>query len=318
MGDRSLEVLEKYDFAVERTAKGRGVTLLHTDKGDMVFREYRGNGRHIGFVSPILEQLESRVDFKLEHYVKNTEGEYISCRNERERYIIKTYCESRPCDISSLADLMDSAEILAKFHRAAMEIEISDNSFEMPDMIATAKRRCQELRHIRKYLKNKKNKSEFEVTALDVFDIFWEEAQNSVNDVANSITDATKGLCHGAFNYHNIGFGEEKPVLYNFEKMQVGFIVTDLYGFLRKILEKYDWDMKLGYAILDKYDGIYPLTEADRELLVFLLSFPEKFWKLMNAYFNSKKVRIPVKNLEKLKITIKQNDRRQSFIATIK
>ena len=64
---------------------------------------------------------------------------------------------------------------------------------------------------------------------------------------------------------------------------------------MRKILEKYDWDIQTAYKMMEEYDKIKPVSDTERALLAALFAFPEKFWKVMNYYFNSNKAWIPPK-----------------------
>ena len=126
-----------------------------------------------------------------------------------------------------------------------------------------------------------------------------------------------KELCHGDYSYHNICFQAGAPVIINFEKMNRNYGICDLYHIMRKIMEKYDWDIKLGHKILTEYDKVRTLREAELELLPILFSFPEKFWKILNGYYNSNKAWLPAKNLEKLCRVTEQNVKRLEFIKTI-
>ena len=69
--------------------------------------------------------------------------------------------------------------------------------------------------------------------------------------------------------------------------------------------------------MLDEYDKVKAISEKDLELLSVLFSFPEKFWKLINYYYNMNKAWIPPKSMEKLQLVIAQNSRRLDFLATI-
>ena len=66
--------------------------------------------------------------------------------------------------------------------------------------------------------------------------------------------------------------------------------------------------------LLDEYDRICPLDDNELELLMTLLSYPEKFWKIINQYINSNKSWIPDKNVDKLRKVIEQNERRRELI----
>ena len=94
--------------------------------------------------------------------------------------------------------------------------------------------------------------------------------------------------------------------------------MRDLYHFIRKTLEKHDWDQALGLELLSAYDRINPLARRDRESLYCLFLYPEKYWKQINFYMNSNKVRIPSRNLEKLKSLEQQAAQRNRFLSVIK
>ena len=86
---------------------------------------------------------------------------------------------------------------------------------------------------------------------------------------------------------------------------------------MRKLLEKYDWNIKLGHKLLADYDRERRITDSEISLLARMFSYPEKYWKIVNAYYNSKKSWMPVKNSEKLIKVIRQNRARWEFVATI-
>ena len=76
--------------------------------------------------------------------------------------------------------------------------------------------------------------------------------------------------------------------------------VNDLYLFMRKILEKQNYDFRLGSRILDSYEQVRPLSMEEREYLSLRMQYPEKFWKLANYYYNTNKAWVPGKHMEKL------------------
>ena len=136
-------------------------------------------------------------------------------------------------------------------------------------------------------------------------------------DAVNNGFGAARGVCHGTYNYHNVCYGHKLPVIINFERMTRGFVVSDLYCIMRKLLEKYDWDIKLAYRFITEYDKIRTLNDDDLRLLEIMFTFPEKFWKLINSYNNSRKTWLPARNTEKLKKVIAQNNKRLDFINTL-
>ncbi|MBP8049342.1 MAG: hypothetical protein KAY52_03795, partial [Blautia sp.] len=82
--------------------------------------------------------------------------------------------------------------------------------------------------------------------------------------------------------------------------------ISDLYCFMRKILEKYNWDVFLARRMLEQYDKIRPISSEEWENLQIRFTYPEKYWKLANYYFSHNKAWISGKNTEKLEKVIAQ------------
>ena len=69
---------------------------------------------------------------------------------------------------------------------------------------------------------------------------------------------------------------------------------------------------------MDEYNAVQSLSENDVELLSALFAFPEKFWKIINYYFNANKAWIPPKSIEKLNMAVEQNPSRRKLVETLK
>ena len=90
--------------------------------------------------------------------------------------------------------------------------------------------------------------------------------------------------------------------------------VTDLSNFMRKMLEKNDWNEELGFSLLESYEKVRPLTACEYKQLYIILLFPEKFWKIANHYYNSHKAWLSGRDIDKLDKVIAQEDLRVGFL----
>ena len=124
-------------------------------------------------------------------------------------------------------------------------------------------------------------------------------------------------VCHGSFHQHNVLFSGGKTVLLQFDRCHVGVQLSDLYDFMRKVMEKWDWNPRIGLQMLSWYDGVVPLSDDEREYVRLRLSYPEKFWKTANTYYHSNKAWIPEKNVEKLQTAITQTEEKLRFLENI-
>ena len=89
--------------------------------------------------------------------------------------------------------------------------------------------------------------------------------------------------------------------------------MADLYRFMRKILEKYNWDVRLGMKMLSAYHKEKSISEDEWQNIHIRFLYPEKYWKLANYYYSHKKVWISEKNVEKLQNLIRQREIWENF-----
>ena len=181
-----------------------------------------------------------------------------------------------------------------------------------------------ELKKAYNYLKQKKGRQTFEQMAFKNIGAFYEEACSACERLMSEVFDERliraaqcMELSHGSYTYHNVLLNGENSYVVNFDKYKNECQINDLYQFIRKVMEKYNWDSRIFYRLVDEYDRLCPLSDEEMELLMVLLSYPEKFWKIINQYINANKSWIPEKNVEKLRKVIEQNGRKRELIDKI-
>ena len=167
-------------------------------------------------------------------------------------------------------------------------------------------------------------KGDFETTFLRSFDDMFYYADVATSKLAESNyeklfqqSQAMHTMIHGDYNYHNVIMLPGEVATTNFEHAQENIQVTDLYYFLRKVMEKHHWDVRLGDKILNQYAKILPFAEGELEYIAICLTYPEKFWKAANSYSRSRKAWVPAKNYEKLEMVIAQTQEKKAFLNAI-
>jgi hypothetical protein len=160
--------------------------------------------------------------------------------------------------------------------------------------------------------------------------------------LAEAIRD--RAVCHGNYTYHNIimqksksdaltktyvppGWVNKQPIYAtelggagsfiattNFEKSYIGLQIFDLYQFIRKVMEKNDWDILYGSRIIDSYSQVKSISQYELKVLYVLLLYPEKFWKITNFYYNGKKSWVSGRNIQKLNVIGEQNEKKEMFL----
>lgn len=121
-------------------------------------------------------------------------------------------------------------------------------------------------------------------------------------------------LCHGDLDQHHLLMGADYTAIIEYNRMHLGIQASDLYRFMRKVMEKHGWNQELGLSMLDSYERVLPMKKKERACLYYLFLYPEKYWKQLNFYNNANKAWIPTRNTDKLKSLELQQPARRRFL----
>lgn len=228
--------------------------------------------------------------------------------------------EMEPDDANAMSDVSPEQERLEAEDNAVRRNEI-EAELSPIDIMTEYEKRNRELRRIRKFLLGRSQKTWFEISLLGCFDQFYDQAKEAqegwkaYQNVAQR--EDRLSYCHGDYQYHNILMDQKTWYLINFERCIKDDPVRDLHLLLRKLLEKSGWSAQFGDKLLREYERIRPLSAISKIDLYYRLSYPEKFWKIANFYYNSGKAWIPGKNLEKLEKLLSQETEKKAFLETV-
>lgn len=317
------QVLAKQEPEIENFYKGRGILICEAAQGLFALKEYFGSAGKAEFLYGLGVYLESQ-GICCDSMLKNKEGNLITEGVDGIPYTLHHWVRGRECDVKNRMDILMAVSFLAKFHRVCAGLKRQDadqmlreTQSGVPVLYEEYSRHDRELKKIRKFILKRHDKSDFERLYLSCFPDFSRQSEEVVRFLKeNPESDGgyTIGICHGDLNQHNILFAPAGPVIIHMEHARFGTQISDLSNFMRKILEKYDWEERLGMDILQEYCRVHELQKNDLQGLYYRLSYPEKFWKIANHYYNSSKVWDSGKNREKLSKEIRQNVSRSRFL----
>lgn len=231
---------------------------------------------------------------------------------------------AQPPDQNVLGEIMPDGGEPEKIMQDVDSEEISLEMFRGNDLREEFQRHNRELKKVRGFIRNRVSKGDFELAFLKHFDSMYQWADAVTSQLMQSnyggiYEDSIKRqtFTHGDYNYHNVMMTSNGMATSNFDHFHIDVQVSDLYYFLRKVMEKHLWNEKLGDNILSIYNGINPLGSEDMEYMALRLAYPEKFWKVANTYYHSNKAWIPVKSVEKLQVTVRQVEEKRLFLQNI-
>lgn len=326
MDEKNLDLLAEYEMVVRHTKRVKGAYILDTEKGLMLFTAYSGTEKKAAFVQQAKDLLLEKGYERLDHFVKTKDGRYVVESQYGDKFILKRWFDAEECVISAKDQVMAAAKYLAELHND-MEglVPQESENYNPKELSEVLSRRVRELNRVKVYVKEKKQKNLFETMFIKRMEPFYEEAVQAEKDARKlelrKFYDdiyARGSWYHGNYTHHNVLFGDcDTPAVVNFDRCCVGVHIMDFYLFYRKMMEKSDWNIELGYELLNEYEGKRSLSAEEKKIFVTMLRFPEKFWKITNSYYNNRKTWIPQKNLEKLIMVCEQQEKREVLLRTL-
>lgn len=316
--DRLEQVVEKYGFTVQNRYRARGAVIFETDEGLRLMRQHEKSGEHLEFENQVREMLARKGLCMTDRIVPNLDGELATHWETGEYYVMYQWYAGNECDYRSRPMLCQAADTLGKIHIALRDVR-EEPLIPEETLLQRYERHNSEMKRIWRYMKQKKKKTAFERYAVSCYGFFSERASQAQERISQSAYFHEKGMrltdvCHGEYNYHNLIFTPAGVAVTNFERAGYGIQLMDFAYFFRKVMEKNNWDMEKGKAVVASYRAVAGMSLAAGEFLAAVLSYPEKYWKLLNHYMNGKKTWIPDKNLEKMRAVREQEDRKMSFL----
>lgn len=324
MNDWGLSVLNRYPVTVKGTRKVRGALLCDTSDGWFLLQEYRGNEKRLVREAQMLDFIHEKGGCLVDCIAEDEEGKLLNRSEDGTGYILKRWYLMQECSVNNKNDLYQAVRLLAKLHlllRQFPQEEAEAAGRSEQSILELYEKHNRELQRVRSYLLRKKKKTQIETCILKSFPKMYEQAQRAAEHLGGSAykqlqSDAVKNgwIYHGAWDQHNILVGSGQIASVNYEHFGVGIQLGDLYHFMRKILEKNNWNPDLGLSMLNEYQRILPLDTKERTVLYAMFEYPEKYWKQINFYFNGSKAWIPARSIEKVEHAIGQLEAREQFL----
>lgn len=328
MDDRIADLLVQYDVEVYRANRVKGAWILETNQGLKYFGNcnYSENRAKIAQCMKVFvkEQGFSAVDT----LVPAKDGNFLVQGPYNEMFVMRDWFYGEECNVKTREQVLLLAKTLAKLHLCMTGClagtEGEDFSYQTK-LTEQLEKRNRELRRVRAYIRAKKQKSSFEQKFLSRFQEQYEQAGQAEELLSKEIYEAyykqaveKRFFLHGNYTHHSVlVLSEEEMAVLGFDKVVMGVPIHDFYLLFRKMMEKWDWDITLGNDLLEAYHKVRPIPEEEYHILNVLISYPEKFWKVANQYYNNRKSWIPEKNMQKLLQTMEQAKKKEECIEVL-
>lgn len=290
------QITEKYGFDIKSAVPFKDAYILNTSKARKVLRKCPFSPQRILFIHGAKEHLYANNFKNLDRCLCTLDGDpFITI--DGTNYTITNVIDGRECNFDDTNDVIKAANLLASLHKASKGYIPPENSLiqdELGKLPIYFKKRLDEMRKLKKVARRGRNK--FDYLFLEYVDYFCNIGENVMQQLSlpcyERVVNKTKQdrlFCHHDFTHQNIICNNEKAFVINFNYCCFELKVYDIANLLRRKMRKCNWDIKEARIMLDEYRKVEEISSDDFFIMKLILQFPQKFWRVANRYYNSKR-----------------------------
>lgn len=290
------EIAANYGFEARSMAPCKEANILYTDKGRKIVKKLMLSPERIMFIHGAKEHLISKGFVNVDRYLTTSKGDpYLSYDNAN--YVLYDFIEGRECNFDNDIEVRKAAILLAAMHSASRGYKPSEGVKIQDDLGKTPGYFSKRLEDIKKLKKHaNKGKSRFDHLFLEYADYFIGLGEQAVSELEKSNYDAlvekarVEGIfCHHDLNHHNLILSEDLLSVVNFDYCCFELKIYDLANLIRRKMRKCSWDADKAKQIIEGYTKIEQLSKDEFKVMKLILQFPQKFWRVVNKYYNSRR-----------------------------
>ncbi|NMA66883.1 MAG: CotS family spore coat protein [Clostridiaceae bacterium] len=293
----SRELIEAtYGIRIYSIKPNRAGYILDTDKGKKYLRSCQCSESRINFVQNAKEHLMANGFKTLDTYLLTLGGKpYVDI--DGRLYIITTYIDGRECEFSDDNDTIRASVALSLMHKASKGfkpksgVSVPSDLGKLPDNL---NRRYYEIIRMRR--KAERERNAFDYIYLDCVGKFIDMAEESLSLlggleyprlVKKTLMEGI--ICHHDYSYQNILMKGNTTYITGFETCMEELRIYDLVNLIRRKMRKCDWNPQKAAMIINAYSRVEPISRDETVVMKAMLLFPQKFWRVANRYYNSRR-----------------------------
>jgi spore coat protein I len=290
------EIFERFGIETKSVLNYKDGYLVNTSKGRKVARKMLFSPERLVFVHGAKEHLVTNGFANVDRYVCTLDGKPSFFYNN-VHYSLTEYIEGRECILDNDRDVYEASKILATLHASSKGYKPPEGSkaqSELGKLPEYFNKRIEDIKRLKKLAR--KGSGVFDRMFLDNAAYFISIGEDALNCLKESQycrlvenCKKTGSFCHHDYTHYNIIFGERANSVINFENCCFELSIYDLTNFIRRRMRKCNWDMDKAKIIIDGYTSVKDISKPEQEVMRIMLQFPQKFWRVVNKYYNSRR-----------------------------
>lgn len=240
-------------------------------------------------------------------------------------YLVNEWLDGEKCDFNLIGHLESATRTLAEFHRFSQGFVVPSGArakVMWNRWPQTFSWRLRDLTEFKEQALSKRWLSEFDRKFLANVDYFYNMGQQALRTFAfyNYPKVASMAREMGFFTHRDVAarnfiIGPDgEAYLIDFDYSRFDLRINDLCRLIERSLKKQRWEIDRAELIVDVYQEVNPLTKEELPILLGFFQFPQKFWRLADRYYGSKKEWPEKEFTSKINSIIQQRIEKDRFI----
>ncbi|MBP5427338.1 MAG: CotS family spore coat protein [Clostridiales bacterium] len=294
------EIAEKlksnFNIEISNISSFRDNYIVLNNTGRMLLKKQVISPERVRFIHNAKQHLISNNFKYVDEFMLTTNNDPFIILNNN-LYTLTNILDGQEMNFDNPTDVEKSTQLLADFHISSRGFFKSPSVFnkdELGKLPSVYQKRLDEIKRAKKNAHLGKTK--FDYLLLDYIDYFYNLGKEVIEKLSKSrymdlvsMTQKEGSFCHHEFTHNNIVNKSGTYFLINFEYCCYELKIYDLCNLIKRKLRKCNWDINEAQKILDCYRKKVPLSYDELYVMKLMLMFPQKFWRVINTYYNSKK-----------------------------
>ncbi|WP_410506207.1 CotS family spore coat protein [Haloimpatiens sp. FM7315] len=318
------KIMRNYNLNVENIQKKRSVYKIKTQIGNVCLKKISRNRHKVTNGYNLVNMLYNQDFIYTPKYIKTVKKELI-IKYKKSNFYLTEWIDGEECNMSDMKDMLNSIKLLGQFHVKCKNIDVKSLKLKnnLKDWSKDFNKKIFDLQRFFNFIEYKKIKYEFDNKYYEYMNNFSSRALSSLNLLNSSnyyklCSDAKSytTICHNSFYYQNVIKKENNYYLIDLNSIIIDLQISDLGKFIRRLMFKknYKWDFNIAKSIINEYNSVNKLSKDELEVMLSLIIFPYKFWKLGNKRYIKHKNWNEAKYMHKLKKIIECDELQQKFL----
>lgn len=299
-------------------------------------------------LKPLNESPERKLfTYSIHKYINNhgfqntdsillTKNNELTIEIESKTYVLSKHSEGRQGATESKQDAMTAARLLARLHnssegfttKVAAEINETVNNIssinyvknELGRLTESFCHRSNELVRFSKLAIKRNQPFDYEYSKIarkhcgKAQEAYTALKESNYEEISNEY-DKIGAICHKDFAFHNMLINEnEGEYIINFDKASIDLPLFDIVDLIKRRMRKTDWDVKEALELINEYNKIRNISKNELEIAKIILAFPQKLWRIVNKYYNTRRTWCEKSCLLKLEETENESNKIEKFL----